>query len=128
METARPLGNVSRKCPNDENISPIATANTGTVRIVEITNRRFISAYSGSACSSRVTSFGSSAMPQIGHEPGPIRTISGCIGQVYSMAAAGEEPEAAAGEELEAEAAAGAGLKNFSGSAAKRSRQRAAQK
>ena len=27
---------------------------------------------------------GSSAMPQIGHEPGSSRTISGCIGQVHS--------------------------------------------
>ena len=27
---------------------------------------------------------GSSAMPQIGHEPGSARTICGCIGQVYS--------------------------------------------
>jgi hypothetical protein len=27
---------------------------------------------------------GSSAMPQIGQEPGPFCRISGCIGQVYS--------------------------------------------
>ena len=26
-------------------------------------------------------------MPQIGHEPGPLRTISGCIGHVYSVPA-----------------------------------------
>ena len=32
---------------------------------------------------------GSSAMPQIGHEPGSERTISGCIGQVYSIRVAG---------------------------------------
>ena len=30
----------------------------------------------------RLTSTGSSAMPQIGHEPGPTCRISGCIGQV----------------------------------------------
>ena len=29
---------------------------------------------------------GSSAMPQMGHVPGPGRTTSGCIGQVYSAA------------------------------------------
>ncbi|EKD61622.1 MAG: hypothetical protein ACD_54C00164G0003 [uncultured bacterium] len=28
-------------------------------------------------------SIGSSAIPQIGHEPGASRMISGCIGQVY---------------------------------------------
>jgi len=32
-----------------------------------------------------VISFGSSAIPQIGQLPGPIWTISGCIGQVNSI-------------------------------------------
>ena len=32
---------------------------------------------------------GSSAMPQIGHAPGPSRTISGCIGHVYSTRVSG---------------------------------------
>ena len=36
------------------------------------------------ALASAVTSFGSRAMPQIGHEPGPFCTISGCMGHVYS--------------------------------------------
>jgi hypothetical protein len=37
--------------------------------------------------SSAVISTGSSAMPQIGHDPGPICRTSGCIGQVYSTSA-----------------------------------------
>jgi hypothetical protein len=40
--------------------------------------------------SSTVTVRGSSAMPQIGQLPGSARTISGCIGQVYSVLACGE--------------------------------------
>ena len=34
---------------------------------------------------------GSRAMPQIGHEPGSSRTISGCIGQVHSVLVTGEK-------------------------------------
>jgi len=47
-----------------------------------------ISASSGLE-SSAVTSRGSSAIPQIGHEPGASRTIWGCIGHVYSICFAG---------------------------------------
>ena len=43
-----------------------------------------MSTSSGFACSSRVTTRGSRAIPQIGHDPGSLRTISGCMGQVYS--------------------------------------------
>jgi hypothetical protein len=39
----------------------------------------------GISSSSAVTVRGSSAMPQMGHEPGSERTISGCMGQVYSV-------------------------------------------
>src|SRR5437016_1966975 len=38
--------------------------------------------------SSPVATRGSSVIPQIGQEPGPSRTISGCIGQAYSPALA----------------------------------------
>ena len=38
----------------------------------------------GSGPLSAVTMTGSSAIPQIGQEPGPGRRISGCIGHVYS--------------------------------------------
>ena len=44
---------------------------------------------SGLASSSRVTVRGSSAMPQIGQAPGSARTISGCIGQTYSVFTSG---------------------------------------
>src|ERR1035438_4121753 len=53
-----------------------------------IQSRLVISASSGLA-SSVVTPRGSSAMPQIGHEPSASRTICGCIGQVYSVCFAG---------------------------------------
>src|ERR1700735_1242110 len=46
-------------------------------RVMEIS-----SAFGGSA---RVAVRGSSAIPQIGHVPGASRTISGCIGQTYSV-------------------------------------------
>ena len=35
-----------------------------------------------------VGSIGTKSIPQIGHEPGPSCTISGCIGQVYFVFAA----------------------------------------
>ena len=46
--------------------------------------RRVMSSSSSFGCSSSEMCTGSSAIPQIGHEPGPICRISGCIGQVYS--------------------------------------------
>ena len=46
--------------------------------------RRVMSSSSGFGCSSSETFAGSSAIPQIGHEPGRSARISGCIGQVYS--------------------------------------------
>src|SRR5687768_17183 len=67
------------------NISAIARMKTGIVSGSESQNRRFMSTYSGSGASSSVISFGSSAMPQIGQLPGPIWTISGCMGQVNSI-------------------------------------------
>ena len=48
-------------------------------------NRLRIESYSGSACSPATISIGSRAIPQIGQLPGPICTISGCIGHVYRM-------------------------------------------
>ena len=43
-----------------------------------------MSSSSSFGCSSSETVTGSSAMPQIGHDPGPFCRTSGCIGQVYS--------------------------------------------
>src|SRR5437764_10067843 len=39
--------------------------------------------------SSSDTARGSSAMPQMGHDPGPLRTICGCMGQVHSVPGGG---------------------------------------
>src|ERR1035437_2504860 len=60
------------------------SASIGTARATLIHSRLVISVSSG-LVSSAVTCRGSSAMPQMGQEPGASRTISGCIGQVYSV-------------------------------------------
>ena len=52
-------------------------------------SRRVMSTSSGFGPSSAVGVIGSSAMPQIGQDPGPSRTISGCIGQVHLTPGAG---------------------------------------
>src|SRR5439155_4288461 len=70
-------------CPGIK--SDMARKAIGRLSATEIQNRRFIWTSSGLACSSKVTVLGSSAMPQIGHEPGSWRTISGCMGQTYSV-------------------------------------------
>ncbi|SPU46553.1 Uncharacterised protein [Brevundimonas diminuta] len=61
---------------------PISRANTGTDSASPIQNRRVKSVSSGFGALAAVTSSGSSAMPQIGQEPGPTWRISGCMGQV----------------------------------------------
>src|SRR5689334_7804948 len=48
-------------------------------------NRLDMSINSGFASSSTETVLGSNAIPQMGQVPGSDRTISGCIGQVYSV-------------------------------------------
>ncbi len=65
-----------------KNISASSTADGGTLS----QNRRSMSVYSGltSSAESRVKLTGSSAMPQMGHEPGPICRIWACMGHVYS--------------------------------------------
>ena len=62
----------------------MAAASNGAVSATLIQKRRVISRSSGFSPSCAVTVRGSSAMPQIGQLPGPGRTISGCMGQVYS--------------------------------------------
>ena len=69
-------------------ISAIASTSSGTVRARQTQNRRVMSIELGVRVRRRPwTVSGSSAMPQIGHAPGPSRTISGCIGQVYRVPA-----------------------------------------
>src|ERR1700675_2171589 len=61
----------------------IAISRTGKESAALTQNRSRMELYSGSASTSAKASIGSRAMPQIGQEPGPSWTISGCIGQVY---------------------------------------------
>ena len=63
----------------------IATARTGSVRNRQIQNRLVMLTSSGFSSSAAATVLGSSAMPQIGQSPGSSLTISGCMGQVYSV-------------------------------------------
>src|ERR687891_369182 len=70
-------------------MSDIARMNSGNESAALIQKRRVMSTKSGLGASSRLTVLGSSAIPQIGQEPGSGRTISGCIGQTYSTRVAG---------------------------------------
>ena len=65
--------------------SAMATTRIGIVSATETQNLRVISASSGFCSSSALTVLGSSAIPQIGQDPGASRTICGCMGQVYSV-------------------------------------------
>src|ERR1700693_4391026 len=68
-----------------ENIAPMATAISGAVRARLVQKRRVMSCNLGLASEAAVMVRGSRVMPQMGHEPGAGRTISGCMGQVYSV-------------------------------------------
>src|SRR5689334_22790722 len=101
------------------NISPIVMSRIGAVASTLARNRRCISVSSGFVSGSRLTVRGSSAIPQIGQDPGPVRTTSGCIGQVYVVGAA---------ETAGAGRGGGASPVYFDGSARNFSRQRGLQK
>ena len=64
---------------------PMAITNRGMVNIAPIQKRKVMSRNSGFSSCTEVKVRGSNPMPQIGHDPGWGRTISGCIGQVYSV-------------------------------------------
>ena len=84
IHESQPLGNAC--CAGIPGcMSAIAIASNGTVSPALSQKRRVISRNSGFSSSAAVTVRGSSAIPQIGQLPGPGRTISGCIGQVYSV-------------------------------------------
>jgi hypothetical protein len=59
-------------------------ASKGSVSATPTCRRRVMLTSSGLA-EFTATVRGSSAMPQMGHVPGPSRTICGCMGQVYSV-------------------------------------------
>jgi hypothetical protein len=67
----------------------MALRNTGAVSARLTQKRRVMSTSSGLGPSSSTTVVGSRAMPQIGQSPGASRTISGCMGQVYSVRVSG---------------------------------------
>src|SRR5579872_3353007 len=63
----------------------MASASRGRLKPRPIQKRRVIFLSSEFSGSEAETVMGSSAIPQIGHGPGRDRTISGCMGQVYSF-------------------------------------------
>ena len=73
-----------RRPPIPGSMSAMVTMKTGAAAAAAMRNRLVMSTSSGFGASSNVTVRGSSAMPQIGQDPGASRTISGCMGQVYS--------------------------------------------
>ena len=75
--------------PIPSSMSPIVRTKTGRPSSTATHNRRVMSTSSGFGPSSARTVRGSSAMPQIGQEPGPGLTTSGCMGQVYSTRVCG---------------------------------------
>src|SRR5580692_2364601 len=64
---------------------PMAMAISGAVKARLTQKRRDMSRSSGFSWADAVTVRGSRAIPQIGQAPGAGRTISGCMGQVYSV-------------------------------------------
>src|SRR5450759_619190 len=88
VASARPIQFTSVPCVMTSRppptMSAIVTTKTGAARAAAIRNRLVMSTSSGLGVSNVLTVRGSSAMPQMGHDPGPSRTICGCIGQVYS--------------------------------------------
>ena len=71
---------IMTECP------PIAIASSGTDSAAAAQKRWLILRSSGFSASAPAAGvIGSRAMPQIGQEPGPFRTISGCIGQVHCV-------------------------------------------
>ena len=75
-------------------MSDIPKNKTGTVSATLTQKRRVIETNSGFSSCSATAVLGSSAMPQIGQDPGPSRTISGCMGKVYSIRVGSAEPAA----------------------------------
>ena len=83
-------------CPRREHVGQRRHAQhrvsyQGTPSSMLVQKRHVMSRRSGFSSCAVVIVLGSSAIPQIGHAPGPSRTISGCIGQVHwvLVAAAG---------------------------------------
>src|SRR6266702_3234787 len=75
--------------------SEISLSSGAPRRFAPIAARRIGIVSSGFSSSFAEMTRGSSAIPQIGHDPGSERTISGCIGHTYSVLADGTVGRAA---------------------------------
>ncbi len=64
--------------------SAMVSRSSGSDSTTPTQNRRVMSRSSGLTASAPVGVIGSKAMPQIGQEPGSVRMICGCMGQVHS--------------------------------------------
>src|SRR5512145_3208054 len=60
----------------------MASITSGMDNAVPIQNRR-VRSRSSESSAAPVPAIGTRAIPHLGQEPGPSRTISGCMGQVY---------------------------------------------
>ena len=89
-----PLG---RSPARPGSMAPIERTSSGALSARLTQKRRDISASSGFSSSSMDGVIGSSAIPQIGHEPGTSSITSGCMGQVHLPAAFARESAEAAG-------------------------------
>src|SRR3989442_5617126 len=74
-------------CAANPSIGAIGMSSNGALSTA-LTQRRRVRSRS-SALSSSAPATGTRAMPHLGQDPGALRTISGCIGQVDSAACAG---------------------------------------
>src|ERR1700690_1800574 len=81
----RPIARADRRCCTGflGIRSDMPRMRTGIARATLTQKRRVMEASSGFSSSAVEAVRGSRAIPQMGHEPGPVRTISGCIGHVY---------------------------------------------
>ena len=79
----QPAGRLCRGLPAA--MPPMEIASKGILSATPTQNRRCMLRNSESSSSwTPAATRGSRAIPQIGQLPGPLRTISGCMGQVYS--------------------------------------------
>ena len=91
LQPIKELGrnNALDRCPGI--MSDMARRKIGAVSTRQIQKRRVMLTSSGLASSSKLTVLSSRAIPHMGQKPGSGRTISGCMGQTYSVLIEGAE-------------------------------------
>src|SRR6266571_6635237 len=92
---ARARSEISLSSGAPRRFAPIAARRIGMVSATLTQKRSAMLVSSGFSSSFAEMTRGSSAIPQIGHDPGSERTISGCIGHTYSVLADGTVGRAA---------------------------------